>query len=174
MVRIRLNTNMRPLSLFVLGIIALLAVCGLCPIQVRTDYAFICENTGSRYGFTKWRHGGQTGNWYQMSPLEDFMKRNHPDRLTHKWTSYAGTGKTLFGRNVSFGHGRPGPILFLDNRSFTEYMAKIPDAEKLRLYETFSSGDRAAASLAVDKIYATLAGSPLPVTNRLTNPTNFE
>ncbi len=165
---------MRPLTLFVLGIAALLAICCLYPIRVRTDYAFICENTGSRYGFTKWRYGGQTGNWYRMSPLEDFMKRNHPERLTHRWTSYAGTGRTLLGVNVSFGHGRPGPILFLDNEVLAQYMAKISDTEKLRLYETFSGGDKAAASVAVDTIYATVAGSPLSATNRLTNPTNFE
>jgi hypothetical protein len=165
---------MRPLTLFMVVMALLLAVGFLCPIQVRTDYAFICENTGSRYGFTKWRYGGQTGKWYQMSPLEDFMKRNHPDRLIHKWTSYAGTGKTLLGRNVSFGHGRPGPILFLDNKVLAEYLGRISDTEKLRLYEMFSSGDRAAVSRAVDTIYATLDGSSPPLTNRLANPTNFE
>jgi hypothetical protein len=119
---------------------------------VRTDWAFICENTGSRYGYIQWRSGKQTGNWYKASPLEKFMKEKHPEKLQHRWTSYAGTGKDIFGKSLSWGHGFPGPIKYLDMRIMETYFAKISGTEKLQLYEEFASGDLEKAKLAVDTI----------------------
>jgi len=62
----------------------------------------------------------------------------------------------------------------MDNKLMQAWFAKVSDEEKLRLYEMFASGDERAAQLAVETIFAVASGLPLPTTNTLTNPTNFE
>jgi hypothetical protein len=80
-----------------------------------TDRAYICENTGSRKGYREWFFGAHTNLWYRKSELERFMEVAHPNLLKHRWTSYMGNGRSLIPFLVSRGHGRPGPILFLDS-----------------------------------------------------------
>jgi hypothetical protein len=58
-------------------------------------------------GHREWFFGGQSGRWYKQSVVETFMRTNHPRILQQRWTSYAGTGRDIYGRKVSFGHGRP-------------------------------------------------------------------
>jgi hypothetical protein len=161
---------MKPIRLFLFcAVLSLLPLAALLPIWVRTDWAFICENTGSRYGYTEWRSGGRTANWYKASPLEEFLKEKHPEKLQHRWTSYAGTGKNIFGKSLSWGHGRPGPIKYVDMLVMQTYFAKISDAQKLQLYEEFASGDLEKAKLAA---YAILEISPntSAETNSAKNP----
>jgi hypothetical protein len=160
---------MKPTTFFATIALLLVPFALLLPIRVKTRVAFICENTGSRYGFTVWRIGGKTANWYKASPLEEFMKQKHPDKLQHQWTSYAGTGKNIFGQNLSFGHGLPGHILQVDNRLMEMYLAKISDEEKFSLYQKLASGDKDTARLAIDTILGILPDT-LPETNSTKHP----
>ena len=110
----------------------------LMSVQVYRDWAFICENTGSSKGYREWFFEIKTGHWYKKSGLEDFMLEKHHDRLKHRWTSYAGTGKNIFGQAILRAHGRPGAILGI--RSFLEYGLQNQKPEDiLALYELLAS-----------------------------------
>jgi hypothetical protein len=87
-------------------------------VQAYRDWGFVCENTGSTKGHREWLFGNKTGHWYEKSALEDFMLEKYPDRIKHRWTSYAGTDKNIFGQAILYGHGKPGAIL--DTRIFLE------------------------------------------------------
>src|SRR5207253_4792429 len=75
-------------------------------VEVCKDRAFVDECTGSRKGHREWFFGGQSGSWYKESSIETFMRTNQPSGFEQRWTSYAGTGRDILGRNISFGHGR--------------------------------------------------------------------
>lgn len=122
--------------------VALLAALGL---QTHRDYAFICENTGSHKGYRQWRLGWQTREWHRESRLEQFMRAQHPTELRHRWTSYSGTGKNIFGQAILFGHEWPqvGSVI----RSWTwfdSYVDTLDDTAKLELYRVLASGNRGA------------------------------
>lgn len=137
-------------SLTVIGLVVILVLSNL---QVYRDWAFICENTASRKGYRYWFNGMETGYWYKESPLESFMREKHSDQLANRWTSYAGTGKNIFGVSMLFGHGRPGPILRLDDKVFADYFVSLSDQEKLELYVLFSTGDEKEISDKVTEIW---------------------
>ena len=91
-------------------ITVIVIVLAVLPLQVCRDWAFICENTGSHKGYRQWRFGLKTGHWYRESPLEEYMKTHAADVISHRWTSYAGTGKNILGRPGLRGHGRPKTV----------------------------------------------------------------
>jgi hypothetical protein len=106
--------------------------------QAYRDWGFVCENTGSTKGHREWFFEKKTGYWYKKSALEDFMLEKYPDRLKHRWTSYKGTGKNIFGRAMLRGHGRPGAIggteIFLE-----DWVQKNEPEDILALYELLAS-----------------------------------
>ena len=112
--------------------------------KVYTDWEYICENTGSRRGHREWHMGFnfKTGDWYKKSRLEEFMETTYPADLTHRWTSYAGTGRNILGKSQSFGHGRPGPILSVKYDIFNQYVSHIDNKKKRSLYDILASEDR--------------------------------
>jgi hypothetical protein len=128
------------------------AVFFLAGFQVCRDWAFICEHTGSRKGHREWFFGGRSGDWYEESKLETFVKAR-PGGVEHRWTSYAGTGKNIFGRSLLHGHGMPGPILQLRMEWLDAYVEHLDDGEKMRLYELFKSGDNEAIEKEVRKAF---------------------
>ncbi|HSU56904.1 MAG TPA: hypothetical protein VLT36_22785, partial [Candidatus Dormibacteraeota bacterium] len=99
---------------------------------------------GSRKGHREWFFKGQSGQWYKESSVETFMRTNQPSAFQQHWTSYAGTGRDLFGRNISFGHGRPGHVLWLKLETINQYCDRGGDKEKRRIYDVLSSGDQNA------------------------------
>ena len=117
-----------------------------------TVFGYVCENTGSRKGHREWFFGLQTGAWYYESPLETFMKQAHPNQLTHRWTSYAGTGKNIFGQSMSYGHGRSPLSELRFARDLEAYLAILPPERKLELYRIFLTGDRATVQTTVDEL----------------------
>ncbi len=117
-----------------------------------TVYAYVCENTGSRRGHHLWFFGLKTSEWYYQSPLELFMQQTHPDQLEHRWMSYAGTGKNIFGQSMSYGHGKSPLSQLRFARDLEEYFATLPSERKLELYRVFSTGDRATVQATVDEI----------------------
>ena len=114
----------------------------LLPVQVCRDWAFICENTGSRQGYRQWPFGLKTGHWNKTSPLEDFIQSEAPDALVHRWTSCAGTGKNIFGRAILFGHGRPGAVIRLHNGILRMWIEKNDAATVRQFYDLLVSDDQ--------------------------------
>ena len=121
-----------------------------------TDRSYICENTGSRKGCREWFFRTKTNEWYKKSELEEFLETKYPQRLRHRWTSYAGDGYSLIPGMISRGHGRPGPILMIDRVTLNEYVMELTDDQKLELYEVFSSADEDVVEAAVEAIYGGL------------------
>ena len=120
--------------------VLLLAVFG---VWVCRDWAFVCEHTGSRKGYRQWRLGLKTGHWTRKSPLEAFVASQEPGAIVHQWTSYAGTGKSLLGLSVSYGHGRPGPVFRLDHDIQRAWIEKNDAATVRALYDLLVSGNEA-------------------------------
>jgi len=122
------------------------------------DWAFICENTGSRKGHRDWQTGPRGNEWYRRSALEAFMLDHHPGDLSHRWTNYAVTGKTLFGAAVAHEHAQPGPILQLNLSALDVWVRHNPPEAVRKLYALFASADQAAIAPRVDAILAEVAG----------------
>jgi|APSaa5957512622_1039677.scaffolds.fasta_scaffold164396_1 hypothetical protein len=123
---------------------ALVAVMVAVNIQAYRDWGFICEYTGSRQGYRQWPLHLRTGHWYKKSPLEEFITTNAPTPPVHRWKSYCGTGKNVFGMSVRFGHGRPGAILWFDQRTQSLWIAHSTPAEIWQLHDLFLSRDQDA------------------------------
>jgi len=121
---------------------AIVIMLAVLPIQVCRDWAFVCENTGSKKGNREWIFGLKTGHWYIASPLEGFMRKHAVHVVSHRWTSYAGTGKTMIGRVGVRGHGRPGVILQLDHEILEKWIEKHDASEVRRLYDLFVSDNQ--------------------------------
>ena len=117
-----------------------------------TDRAYICENTGSRKGHREWFFGAHTNLWYRKSELEQFLESKHPDLLKHSWTSYMGNGRSLIPGTQSCGHGRPGPIFFLDSNLFDDHVLSLSDGQRLELYRVFSEANKKAIQMKIDSI----------------------
>jgi hypothetical protein len=139
------------------AIVLLLAILA-GPLAIYVDYAFICENTGSRRGHREWVLGTaglplglKTRRWYWESPLETFIRNKYPQDLDHRWTSYAGTGRDIYGLVVMRAHGRPGPILSF-TRIIPMWVTNSTDVEKKRLYDTFRTADKNAIRTATTEI----------------------
>lgn len=81
--------------------------------QAYQDWAFICENTGSRKGYRQWRFGLKTTKWYKKSPLEEFMESNDPNALVHRWTCYGGDRKEYLWQVYALGARKSGSCLYV-------------------------------------------------------------
>ncbi len=132
----------RPVTYTLLAVAALATTVLAFNTQMWRDWGFICENTGSRKGYRQWTLGPKTGHWYKKSPLEEFITKEFPHSLAHRWTSYAGTGKNVFGTPVLFGHGRPGAILRFDLEIQSRWIAHNPPEEVKKLYNLLVSDDQ--------------------------------
>jgi len=77
--------------IFVAAVVLLLPV-----VQVRRDWAFKCENTGSEYGYTVWPGMVRKDAWSKTSALEAFIRQRYPSEFTNRWVSYEGTGRNVF------------------------------------------------------------------------------
>jgi hypothetical protein len=120
------------------------------------DWGLVCENTGSRRGHRQWFFGLRTGDWYKRSKLEEFVASTYPNELSHRWTSYMGTGKNVLGQPVLRGHGTPGPIVNLQLQMWDAYVEQLSDPDKKALYETFRSGDEDRIGQAVERALGVL------------------
>lgn len=123
-------------------IICLVITVLLITVPAYRDWAFICENTGSRKGYRQWLFGLETGHWYKESPLEEFIQSEVPDDLVYRWTSYAGTGKNIFGTAILHGHGRPGAITHLDHETLSKWTEKNDAATVRQLYDLLVSDNQ--------------------------------
>jgi hypothetical protein len=143
----------RPVTYSISAVAALVAALAVFNIQVCRDWGFICENTGSRKGYRQWTFGPKTGHWYKKSPLEEFVAAHDPNMLAHRWTSYAGTGKNVFGKPVMRGHSRPGAILRFDHAIQSRWIADNPPEDVWKLYDLLVSDDQDAIEKKIMEIW---------------------
>lgn len=120
--------------------------------EVYRDVAFVCENTASAKGYYQWRDGSMSEEWYKTSSIDLFMREHYPNQLQHRWTSYRGSGKNVFGLTTVFSHGFPGPILRFGPKTLDRYMSTIDDSQKKSLYDLFASTNRGAIGAKVIEI----------------------
>lgn len=120
------------------------------------DWAFICENTGSRKGYRAWFFGLHTSHWYHASELERFIDQQFPKELEHRWTSYAGTGRNIYGAKLLFGHGRPGPIYQVREQDLNKWFTTLSLADKKAFYDLLVQDNREAIKHKVNEIYEDL------------------
>ena len=112
-------------------------------LPVRRSMFYICKNTGSRRGYCEWLSGlYRTGQWYRQSHLEAFMRQSYPAEVTNRWSSYSGTGMSIFGKPVLWGHGRPGRILGVSEEILNQYVDNLSPENRLDLYRLFASDDQ--------------------------------
>lgn len=141
------------------GIVLLLFAAYFCTYgEICRDDAYVDENTASFWGERVWLTGQHTGRWYHPSPLESYLEERWPGMVEHRWTQCAGTGKSLFGRSVSFGHGAPGGALHLERPLLQAWIPKHSPDEILALYQSLSKADRPTSEAIVDRVIAEARG----------------
>jgi len=153
-------------TLPVKAIVAALAIVGVAVIaammvQTSVTRASICVHTASREGYTEHIGGRKSDEWSTPSALETYLKgRQVP--VEHRWVSYAGTGRNIFGRTMSRSHGDPGAIMDLRNEVLEKWIATQSHEEIMALYEMLKSGDQEAIRAGIagifDKYYETQPG----------------
>lgn len=121
-------------------------------VQVCRDWAFIDRHSGSRKGYREWPLGWRTGQWYQESAIERFMRSHYPAEFQQDWVSYAGTGRNAFGRGILHGHGRPGRILQPQPEWIRDFCRGRSDSELRHLYDVLASAEPVAIQKLVDEI----------------------
>lgn len=127
------------------------------PVEIKTRHSFICDVTGSRYGYTEWFFGGRTSNWYEKTELEKFVEEKHPTELQHRWSTQGNTGKDIFGRNIVFRCGPRPPLLRLSPPLIADYCFKASDKEKFETYQSLLHANRQEAENIADSILAKIS-----------------
>ena len=123
-----------------IGVVLFLAlIIFLLGFQAYRDFAFICDHTGSREGYREWRFGVTTNRRYKKSPLEDFMQKNYPDILEHRWVLCSKTGRNIFGMKTLIACGFPGAITGLQHEPLEEWIQMSDPEEVLGLYQLLAS-----------------------------------
>ncbi len=74
--------------------------------------------------------------------MEDFIIANDSTVLSHRWTSYRGTGRNILGMSILFGHGRPGAIMDIDNDTLNVWIARNHPTEVWKLRDLLFSGNQ--------------------------------
>lgn len=121
--------------------------------SVSRDVGYHCDFTGSTKSWTKWPLWIRTDEFYETSPIEEFLAKNRPDLIEHKWVSYEGTGKNIFGEPVFFGHGRPNALLLFPRWYLKLFVEQSPNEDVIELYETLRRDDRDEIQQRVDQLY---------------------
>lgn len=121
--------------------------------SVSREMGYHCDFTGSTTSWTEWPLGIRTGYAYDASPIEEFLAKNQPDLIEHKWVSYEGTGKNILGEPVFFGHGRPNALLFFPRAYLTLFVDQSPKDDVIELYDTLRRDNRDEIRMRVDKLY---------------------
>lgn len=120
-------------------VVALFAV--LLPrVQTHRDWGFLCETTGSRYGYRQWLGVVKTGSWRQVSLLESRITEALPDGVAYRWVSYRGTGFNVYGHRIRNQHGSPGPMIRLSVAVLNAWVERHTVVEALTLYHVFRDG----------------------------------
>jgi hypothetical protein len=138
--------------------IIIAALCASTMTVAFNDYGFICENTGSRKGYREWFFGLETNKWYRESELEAFLRTEHPESLENRWTSYFGNGSSLIPLLKSYGHGRPGAILEVEEQVFNEFVRSLTSEHRLEFYRDLKSADQAVIEQWIGRVHDMITG----------------
>lgn len=120
---------------------------------VSYDVGYHCEFTGSKKSWTEWPFRVRSGYTYKISPLEKFLSERAPEHLEHKWVKYQGTGRTISGKPVFFGHGRPNALLTFPDSHLQAFVEQSPEELVLDLYEILRRNDRDEISQRIHQLY---------------------
>ncbi|MEQ1933083.1 MAG: hypothetical protein ABL962_04290 [Fimbriimonadaceae bacterium] len=113
--------------------------------------AFQSVNTGSRYGYKQLPFGGRYGHWTRRSPFESYLiEKGHP--VANKWTKIAETGKSFYGRSISFSCGRTYPIYMFKDATQHRWLEEAPEREVVDFYAILTTGTFAQMEAACRKI----------------------
>lgn len=104
---------------------------GIWPVSVSRAKTFVCDITGSRYGYRTYPLGIVVNRWSRLSPLEQWA-RDRGIQPAHRWRCVASTGKNLFGSSVEFGCG---PVIGAANVSFPKQQAWIERHSEVQVKE---------------------------------------
>jgi hypothetical protein len=121
--------------------------------SVSHDIGYHCDFTGSTKSWTQWPLGIRIGFVYEPSPVEEFLAKNQPDKLEHKWVTYEGTGKNILGEPVFFGHGRPNSLFLFPRGYLKLFVEQSPKEDVIEFYETLRRDNRDEIRLRLDKLY---------------------
>lgn len=120
---------------------------------VSQDIGYHCDFTGSTKSWTRWFFTIRTNYQYNTSPLESFLTANAPERIQHKWVSYQGTGRNIFGKTVFLGHGTPNALCGFPRDYLRLYIENSSSESVLDLYETLRRADRGEIKQRVDRLF---------------------
>ena len=135
------------------ALVALIAIAAISPLEVCTDRAFLCQNTGSTRGYCQWCIGVQSGRWYRESHLERFLRREYPSTLVNRWISCENIGRNLLGQPFVCRDSFPGPILQIQGGVFDRYVDSLDAQARLDLYHVLASGARDQVQSEVTKMW---------------------
>jgi hypothetical protein len=121
--------------------------------SVSRDVGYHCDFTGSTKRWTKWPLWIRTGYAYETSPIEEFLAKNHPDLVEHKWVIYDETGRNIFGQPVSSRHGHPNALLFFPRKYLKLYVDQTPKEDVIELYKMLCRDNRDEIQLRMDRLY---------------------
>jgi len=132
-----------------LGALIVLAI----PLVIFRDVGLICETCGTRYGHREWLLGVKTHAWTNTTAIDDFARKNHHALPPHRWVSYMGTGRNLFGMKVLHGHGRPNALIHVRPEILNPWFNQLPVAEQERVYQIFVFGEKQAIAAKIQRIW---------------------
>jgi len=122
-------------------------------VEAYTSVAYICENTGSRYGYHLWPGGFKTSEWARKSFLESFLVESRPKTgIQHRWSRCAYMGTTIFGNHISFADGPLGGMAYLSQADLAKWMEHHSQAEVVGLYDFLCKSNREESRKRVDEI----------------------
>lgn len=111
----------------------------LFSVPIRIEYGLVSAGTGSRHEYTQWLLLLRSNERYTESPIETYLRESN-QKFEHRWISYAGTGRNIFGMAVARSHGSPGAILDFSPYVF-DYVRTLPPEGKQEIADVLNSAD---------------------------------
>jgi hypothetical protein len=108
--------------------------------------------SGSTKGHVRLFTGHVINEWENESELHKRLMAIKDISIQEKYISYNGTGKNVYGGNISFAHGNPGIALDLRMDFMNDYVKKATDSEIITLYDILLSKNRSRMDGLIDKI----------------------
>lgn len=117
-------------------VLLLAVVYAATSVEAYHTVAYVCNNTGSRFGYRLWPGGVKTGSWSSKSPLEDYLGAAKLDRpIQHRWFRSADMGTTILGKNISFRDGPVGGMVLLSKKDLQIWMQHHSRSDIVGLYD---------------------------------------
>jgi hypothetical protein len=129
----------------------------LMPIEVYQDKSYVCANTGSRKSNLEWRWGKTFNHSSTKSPIEQFMRRQHPEQWSNRWVKVRREVKNVFRMKLGHRHGRApanySMRLLLEHEKGARFFAIQPPERLRAIYMTFSPGSDEEVKVLVEQLY---------------------